>query len=90
VAAELSAATDRQVEFIDVPDEGAKQGLIEAGLPDLVAEQVVEVFSMLRQGAGEQVTRTVESLTGCPPRDFASFAHDHARLFSPVAVGAGR
>ena len=90
VAAELSAATDRRVEFIDVPDEGAKQGLIEAGLPDLVAEQVVEVFSMLRQGAGEQVTGTVESLTGCPPRDFASFAHDHAHLFSPVAVGAGR
>ena len=90
VADELSAVTGRQVEFIDIPDEGARQGMIEAGLPDLVAEQVVEVFSMLRQGACEQVTATVESLTGSRPRDFASFAHDHASLFRPAAVGAGR
>jgi uncharacterized protein YbjT (DUF2867 family) len=90
VADELSAATGRRVEFIDVPDEGARQGMIEAGLPALVAEQVVEVFSRLRQGACEQVTTTVESLTGSSPRDFAGFAHDHASLFAPVAVGAGR
>ena len=45
---------------------------------------------MLRQGAGAQVTPTVEWLTGCPPRDVASFAHDHTRLFAPVAIGAGR
>ena len=45
---------------------------------------------MLRQGVAEQVTATVESLTGRPPRDFASFARDHARLFAPAAVGAGR
>jgi uncharacterized protein YbjT (DUF2867 family) len=90
VAAELSAATDRHVEFVDVPDEGAKQKMIQAGLPDLVAERIVEVFAMLRQGAGEEVTTTVERLTGHPPRDFACFARDHARLFAPVAVGAGR
>jgi hypothetical protein len=90
VAAELSAATAHPVEYIDIPDEGAKQELIRAGLPDFVAEQVVEVFAMLRRGAGEQVTGTVESLTGSPPRDFASYARDHAHLFAPVAVGAGR
>ncbi len=90
VAAELSAATDRQVEFIDVSDEGAKQGMIQAGLPDFIAERVVEVFAMLRQGAGEEVTATVESLSGCAPRDFASFARHHAHLFTPVAVGAER
>ena len=37
-------------------DEGAKKGLIEAGLPDFIAQGVVEVFSVLREGAGEQVT----------------------------------
>ncbi|MEA2497068.1 MAG: hypothetical protein QOJ29_4979 [Thermoleophilaceae bacterium] len=90
VADELSAATGRTVEFIDVPDEAAKQGLIQAGLPGVVAEQVVKVFAMARQGVAEQVTATVRSLTGSPPRDFASFARDHARLFAPAAVGAGR
>jgi hypothetical protein len=90
VAADLSAATDRHVEFVDVPDEGAKQGMIQAGLPDVVAERIVEVFAMLRQGAGEEVSATVERLTGSPPRDFACFARDNARLFASVAVGAGR
>jgi uncharacterized protein YbjT (DUF2867 family) len=90
VAAALSAATGRAVQFTDVPDEDAKQGLIQAGLPDVVAEQVVQVFAMARQGAAEQVTATVASLTGRPPRDFASFARDRARLFAPAAVGAGR
>jgi uncharacterized protein YbjT (DUF2867 family) len=90
VAAELSAACAREVEYVDVPDEGAKQAMIEDGLPGFAAEQVVNVFMMLRQGVAEQVTATVEMLTGRPPRDFAAFARDHARLFVPAAVGAGR
>ncbi len=89
-AAELAAATGREVEFIHVPDEGAKQAMTEGGLPEFVAEQIVQVFVMLRQGVGRQVTPTVEELTGSPARDFASFAHDHAHLFAPAAVGAGR
>jgi uncharacterized protein YbjT (DUF2867 family) len=90
VAAGLSAATGRAVEFTDVPDEDAKQGLIEAGLPHVVAEQVVKAFAMARQGVAEQVTATVQSLAGRPARDFASFARDHAHLFAPASVGAGR
>ncbi len=90
VADELSAATGSRIEFVDVPDEAARQAMIEAGLPELVAGQVVAVFARLRQGACEQVTATVEALTGRRPRDFASFAHNHASLFAPAAVGAGR
>jgi uncharacterized protein YbjT (DUF2867 family) len=90
VAAALSAATGGAVEFIAVPDEDAKQGLVGAGLPDVVAEHVVRAFSMARQGVAEQVTPAVESLVGRPPRNIASFARDHARLFAPAAVGAAR
>ena len=90
VAAELSAATGSGVEFVDVPDDDATQAMIQSGLPGFVAEQLVNVFAMLRLGVAEQVTATVESLTGRPPRDFAAFARDHARLFAPVTEGAGR
>jgi len=64
--------------------------MIEGGMPDVIARQVVKLYAILRQGVAEEVTATVESLTGRPPRDFASFARDHARLFAPAAVGAGR
>jgi uncharacterized protein YbjT (DUF2867 family) len=90
MAAELSAATAREVEFIDVSDEDAKQAMILGGLPGFAAEHVVRVFAMLRRGVAEEVTAAVESLTGSPPRDFACFAREHALLFAPAAVGAGR
>jgi uncharacterized protein YbjT (DUF2867 family) len=90
VAAELSAATASKVEFIDVPDDDARQAMIGNGLPGFVAEQIVRVFAQLRQGADARVTPTVEALTGSAPRDFASFARDHAGMFAPATVTAQR
>jgi uncharacterized protein YbjT (DUF2867 family) len=90
VVAALSAATGREIEFVDVPDEAAKQGLLAAGLPEFVAEQLLAVFAQLRQGVAARVTNTVEALTGTSPRSFAEFARDHAHLFAPAAVASGR
>ncbi len=90
VAAELSAATGLPVEFVDVPDEQAREAMSAAGLPDFLAEGIVGVLAMARQGVAERVTSTVESLTGCRPHSFAAWARDHAVLFTPATVGAGR
>lgn len=90
MAAELSAATGRSVEYVDVPDEDARQGMVQAGLPEVVAEGIVEVYARLREGAAEEVTPAVASLTGRPARAFAAFARDHAPHFATAAVGAAR
>jgi uncharacterized protein YbjT (DUF2867 family) len=90
VAVELSAATGRRVEFVDVPGDAAKQGLVEAGVPDFAAEQFVKIFEQLRQGVAEQVTDTIQLLTGSTPRNLAAFARDHAHVFEPAAVAGGR
>jgi uncharacterized protein YbjT (DUF2867 family) len=87
IAAELSAATGCEVEFVDVPDEGAKQGLIAAGVAEFVAEQLITIFGQLRQGVAERVTDGVYLLTGTRPRSFAEFAREHAHLFEPVVAG---
>ena len=89
VAEELSRATGRTIRFIDVPPEAARQGMIEVGMPEFVAEQLVKIFEQLRQGVAEQTTRTVEALTGSPPRSFAEFARDHAHLFGPAPHDGG-
>jgi len=86
VAAELSAATGRSVEFIDVPDDAARQAMVRDGLPGFAAGQIVKMFGMMRQGTAAQVSPAVEALTGSAPGDFASYALDHARLFAPVAA----
>jgi uncharacterized protein YbjT (DUF2867 family) len=90
VADGLSAATASTVEFVDVPDDAAQQAMIGDGMPGFVAEQIVKMFGRLRQGAAAQVSPAVEALTGSAPRDFASFALDHARLFAPATATAGR
>jgi uncharacterized protein YbjT (DUF2867 family) len=90
VAAELSAATGSRVEFVDVPGDAARQAMIGDGMPGFVAEQIVAMFGRLRQGVAAQVSPAVETLTGSAPRDFASFARDHAHLFAPAAVPAPR
>jgi uncharacterized protein YbjT (DUF2867 family) len=90
VAAALSAATACRVEFIDLPADQASTAMIQDGMPSFVAEQVINVFAQLRQGSAAQVTQTVEKLTGRAPRDFASFAVDHARLFAPAGQAVAR
>lgn len=86
VSAALSAATASRIEFTDIPGEDAEQAMIVGGMPAFAAEQVVRIFAQLRQGADRRVTPTVEALTGSAPRDFASFARDHARMFAPAAA----
>ena len=72
VAAELSAATGAEVEFVDIPDEAALHALVEAGLPDAVAQQLVNIFALSRGGVAEHVTSTVGDLTGRTPRGIAA------------------
>jgi hypothetical protein len=90
VAAGLSAATRRRVEFVDIPGDAAYQAMTGDGMPGFVAEQIVAMFARLRQGVGAQVSPAVETLTGSTPRDFACFATDHARLFALAAAAARR
>jgi uncharacterized protein YbjT (DUF2867 family) len=81
VAGRLRQALGREIEYLDVPDEAALQGMTEQGLPEFVAAQIVAVFGFLRGGAQEQTTDTVRVLTGHDPHSFADFANEHARVF---------
>lgn len=81
IAEELSAATGRPIEFVDVPDEAARQACLEAGMPDWLVTHLMALFQLIRRGALEQTTDTVHALTGREPRTFAEFARDHLRLF---------
>ena len=81
VARDLSAATGRQVGYVDIPPEAAVPALVEAGLPPFAAQQIVTVFDALRRGEQSTTTDDVRSLTGRAARPFAAFARDHAAAF---------
>ncbi|HEX2037919.1 MAG TPA: SDR family oxidoreductase [Chloroflexota bacterium] len=81
IAAHLSRASGRTIEFVDVPDEAARAALVQAGMPEWMAEQLVVLFGLLRRGAMAQTTGAVQALTGRGGRPFAAFAREHVHLF---------
>ncbi|MFC9292526.1 SDR family oxidoreductase [Streptomyces sp. NPDC057011] len=81
VAHRLSTALGRTVEYVAVPDEAALAGMVGAGMPPWLAEGVVGVFQLLREGANADTTDAVRRLTGHDPRTVAEFARD---LMAPL------
>jgi uncharacterized protein YbjT (DUF2867 family) len=88
VAHELSIAAGRPIEYVNVPEEAAREGMVQAGLPAPVADAILTVFAAQRTGALARTTRAIEALTGREPRTFARFARAHAAAFgAAVPVG---
>jgi uncharacterized protein YbjT (DUF2867 family) len=83
IADDLSAATGRTIEFVDIPDEAAHEAFVAEGMPDWLVTHLGNLFPLLRSGALGQPTSTVRDVTGRQPRTFAEWARDHAALFRP-------
>jgi uncharacterized protein YbjT (DUF2867 family) len=81
IAQELSAATGRGIEYVDVPGKSAREAMLQSGLPAMMADVVVDVFASYRAGSQASTTDGVRALTGREPGTFAQFARDHATLF---------
>lgn len=86
VAAQIGDATGRRVEYVDVPPDAAREGLIAMGMPDWLVDHLHGVFALIRNGAYEETTDAVRVLTGREPRAFAEFARDHAAAFFARAM----
>jgi hypothetical protein len=66
----------------------ARSGILAAGLPEFVADQLLRIYAALRAGVASTPTGAVEALTGRPPRNFLAFARQHAGSFAAPAATA--
>lgn len=82
IASALSDATGTDVQYVDLPPDAAREGMITAGLPDWLVEHLHGAFALIRANALEETTDAVRVLTGREPRSFAEFARDHAGAFA--------
>ncbi|MCC7479320.1 SDR family oxidoreductase [bacterium] len=83
VARLLSEATGRQISFVDVPLEAMRQNLLGAGLPEAMAEALVDLMQNVQQTSrSAEIGPDLERLIGRPAQSFAAFAARHAADFS--------
>jgi len=81
VAQRLTAVLDRPVQYVDIPSEVYRDGLIAAGVPTFNADALVELFAERRKGKESTVHSTAEQLLGRRPTSFAEFAQRNAAVF---------
>jgi uncharacterized protein YbjT (DUF2867 family) len=74
VAAELSAATGREVRYLPVTPEEYAAGAAEAGIPPEEIEPLTDLFVRVLDGHNAHVSGDVERVLGRPARDFTDYA----------------
>ena len=78
IAADLSAATEREIAFVDVPHDAFIEELTQSGAPKDVVWMLDYLFSTVLDGRNAHLTDGVERALGRQPKDFADYARDVA------------
>lgn len=81
-AAALSDTLGKPVKFRTVSLERAREALVEAGIPPVLSEALIEIDRLFIDGFGAPVTTVVPDVTGQPSRTFADYVQDNKALFS--------
>jgi len=81
IAAALTAALGRTVEFVDVPPE-AFADTIRGVLPPWQVDGMLEDYAHYRRGEAAAVSPVVAEITGIGPRTIEQFARDYAAAFA--------
>lgn len=81
IAKILCDVTGKEINYVDIPLEAAKQGMVGAGMPEKLADLMNELYALGPAGHMAYVADTVQTVTGQPPRTFLQFAEDYASVF---------
>ncbi len=81
IAEKLSTAIGRPVRYINVEPEAFKQGLIDCGLPEWYADDLVKLNAYNASPEGAVVTDVVATVAHKQPITFDQFAKDYAVAF---------
>jgi uncharacterized protein YbjT (DUF2867 family) len=82
VAAILSSLLGRTITYRELTFEENRDAMIRAGVPEPIAQQNAQAFSLAAEGDAAWVTDDVPAILGGAARPFEQFAADHAAEFS--------
>lgn len=81
VAQTISEVTGRQVAFVDVPEDAARQSMQQQQIPDWMTDSLLELYHVQRAGHAGASTGHVAALTGRAPHTFRQFVQDYKECF---------
>jgi uncharacterized protein YbjT (DUF2867 family) len=87
MAAQLSQALDRPVEFVDLPEQAFREALRGLRMPDWQADGLIEDYAHYRRGEASGISSAVKEATGQAPHSFSEFARDHKAAFLQTKKG---
>jgi hypothetical protein len=82
VAAAIGRAIGKEVVYVDVPEEGYRQGALAHGAPPWLVDGIMELNAVFKAGQASAVTPWVERITGKKPYDIDAFARTYASAWS--------
>lgn len=85
VAASISKASGRPVQYMDISAADARSSMSSAGLPDWAVEAMIELYEFQRAGRAERVSDAVEEITGKKPLSLDDFSLANAASFKAAA-----
>jgi uncharacterized protein YbjT (DUF2867 family) len=77
----VAAALGKPIKVVEVPEEGAKAGMLKSGMSPIMVDAVMELIRAGASGHGGGANTTVRDITGKEPRTFAEWARDHVAAF---------
>ncbi|HKR66381.1 MAG TPA: SDR family oxidoreductase [Thermoanaerobaculia bacterium] len=81
VASKLSAATGREIRYVNVGDADVKSAMTGSGAPESYADAFVDLLRNYRTGSMGTVTDDVRRVTGRDPHSFDDYARANAGAF---------
>jgi uncharacterized protein YbjT (DUF2867 family) len=81
VARILSQAAGQEINYVDVPENAARDGMRQAGVPEWLIEVIMELHAINKQNRWSIVTSDIEKVTGAAATPFGQFARDRAENF---------
>jgi uncharacterized protein YbjT (DUF2867 family) len=81
VAQALSEVLGKEVRYVNVPLEKAREAMLNMGLSEWRADVLIEYAKAHSEGYSDFTTEEVEQLTGHPATSYKQFATDFERVF---------
>jgi uncharacterized protein YbjT (DUF2867 family) len=81
VAQKLSAATGKQIRYVNVDPDEARKARIGAGMSEFMADALSELFAERRAGKESKVSPVIPAVLGRPATSFDEFVRRHAAIF---------